>query len=500
MTLEEILLSDAKITKSLLEENSITLEDVFTVNKTEIDAKRYLDVLYIMKDKKDNDYLRFLIMFYNIRLNNFEEAYKYAKYLHTNAKKYVNDAALYVLLLEEILGLHTTKIKFADIMVDRNDYRFYNPNYQNEIRANIFDGYYEKAQIQFRKLFSHSLNWAESTIYLLLKALNKKEKNKVVDAIENLDLNYIYNNLSGQDLNNPKYEDRSFLADMLNDVVYGLPLEDPEALPKAYTVHDAIRAKDLDKVAKIVSNEEIITSFVRKIKEVDEENKINDYKGILRSYLCDTLEDIYACIEDKRFDQAEDIIWAYLEAFKKDEWIFYILNRLIELESSYDSLTEEEILSRISEIFELIIEVTKTMSAKTENMLIEKYMAPKEVVHPYSKINDIDIEYNYNIEGIEDIIEGVKNNTIDYSFYATKSSYKEEDLFVLAIMARENYRNGNFQIGDTLIKIVEELLTNKGKEVSELRFFVKAIKKNKDLLVAKKRVPFSEEVKMLLIK
>ncbi len=499
MTLEEIVSSDIEITEELLNENGVTLDEVLNCTYyNEINLERFLSILMIFDKKSEKNYLKFLIMFYNIKLNNIDVAYKYALKLYSSKGKYEKDLSLYITLLEELRGVKQYSFKLKDILLDRRDERFSNINYQNYLRTLIYNKEYDKALKGFRKLFNRALNPAESITYYLLKAIKNQKRDYLLYCIENGNIEEIRKTLNTFDQNSGTTKNQIAMCDLLNDVLYGLPLEKPKELPKCYDIYDLVEARDLDKIIKF-NNDSIITAMAKKIKKTEEESIVYDYKGDLSGYLYDTLESIYNCIQNKDFSSADEVIWEYLETIKKDSWIFYILNILNDFESSYEEMNEEKRVLKLAEIFDLLVLVSRPMTEEMENALIEKYMAPKKEVHPYSRVHKMDIEYNYNIEGISDIIESIKNNTINYAEYANMEQYTEEDVFKIAIMARENYRLGNTSLGDLLIQIADNLSKQYAKKSSELSFFIKAIRENKDTLKGKKVVSLSEEVKMLLL-
>lgn len=499
MTLEEIVSSDTEITEELLNVNGVTLDEVLSCTYySEINIERFLSILMIFDKKSENTYLKFLIMFYNIKLNNFEEAYKYALKLYSSKDKYEKDINLYITLLEELRGVRQHNFSLKNILADRYDERFSNVSYHNYLRTLIFNKEYDKAFKGFRKLFNNTLNPTESIMYYLLKAIKNQKRDYMLYCIENGNIEEIRKCLSTYNQNAGSTKNQIAMCDLLDDVLYGIPLDEPTELPKCYDIYDIVAARDIDKIIKF-NNDSIITAMAKKIRKTQEESLVYDYKGELSGYLYDTLECIYNCIQNKDFSSADEIIWKYLETIKKDSWIFYILNILNDFESSYESMNEDARVLKLAEIFDLLVLVSRTMTDEMEDVLIEKYMAPKKKVHPYSKVHEMDIEYNYNIEGISEIIESIKNNTINYAEYANKEYYTEEDVFKISIMARENYRIGNTSLGDTLIKIADNLAKQYSKKSSEISFFIKAISENKDILKGKKVTSFSEEVKMLLL-
>ena len=109
-----------------------------------------------------------------------------------------------------------------------------------------------------------------------------------------------------------------------------------------------------------------------------------------------------------------------------------------------------------------------------------------------------DIDYNYGIEGISEIISSINDKTIDYEKYANKDYYSEDDLFTLAIIARENYRLSNKEIGNTIIKILKSLIKENEIDSKELKLFIEAIELNKDTLKGRKAIAFKDEVKKLI--
>lgn len=105
MTLTEIISSDAEITESLLKENNITSHEVLSnTDLSLVNVERYVDCLHAI-DKSHNNFIKFLIMFYSIRLGRLEIAYEYAEYLYKNEYRFKNDSALYILMLEDLLGI-----------------------------------------------------------------------------------------------------------------------------------------------------------------------------------------------------------------------------------------------------------------------------------------------------------------------------------------------------------------------------------------------------------
>lgn len=501
MTLEEILSSNVEIDFKLLDDNNITLNDVIdNGNLSEINPERYLSVLKSYTYVSNKIYLRFLIMYYSIKLEKYEDAYIYADYLYKNDDKYRQDMALYLIMLEEILGKSPKyNISISNVLVPNYDSRYFNTTFHNNIRKQIYNKEYEQAFKAIKKSFIGKASISESTIYRLLKAIKNKRTFDILEALENKDFEKLDNYFYGLKDETSTNKNKLALYEIWKDVVYGYPLGEPKEMPKSFVLTDAIEARDIDKVIKS-ANEPILSSLAQKIKEEENYKIVSDYEGNLSEYLYNTLESIYCAIQESDFESAQDIAWDYFETIGKDTWLFYIENMIFDLSKTYESKNDLEKQNSLASIFDAIVLASRSMTEEIESKLIEKLMPLKEEIHPYSKVNDIDIEYNYNIEGIDDIIEAIKNKTIDYTPYARKYFYTEDDIFKIAIMARENYRLGNKELGNTLLQIASNLTKESKLKSSELKYFIKAIEMNKDILNGKERVPFNEEVKMLLAK
>lgn len=499
MTLTEIISSDAEITESLLKENNITSHEVLSnTDLSLVNVERYVDCLHAI-DKSHNNFIKFLIMFYSIRLGRLEIAYEYAEYLYKNEYRFKNDSALYILMLEDLLGIKKNRITIKDVLLDRYDDRFIDVNFENKIRTDIFNHKYESARNKYKRLFrtSKSLAYSEAAIYSLLKAAKQKDFEKINELIDACDISSLVKYFKTMDLDGKTYNNYMDLCGVLSDVLYGLPLNTTD-LPKTYDIYDLIASRDIEKIIKS-NNNPILVALAKKIKSTIDKNIVYDYKGELSEYFYDTLEKLYESLINKDIDSAIRIICEYLDSINKDNWCIYIANLIEALESDFEHLSEEEFTLRVAEIYDMLVLVSRGLSEETENRLADKYMK-EETVHPYSKANKLDIEYNYNIDGIEDIIKNVHDGTINYGVYADMTSYSEEDVFKVVIMARENYRIGNFKIGDILISIASDLVSRNFESASELRAFIKAIKNNKDILRDRKAIPFSEEVHKLLMK
>ena len=275
----------------------------------------------------------------------------------------------------------------------------------------------------------------------------------------------------------------------------GYDLLEPSELPKMYNIYDAVKANDLETVGKI-ANEEVTSLLAKKIIDTNQANIEGDYSGKLRRNLDNLLEDLYSFICNRDFKSIEDLIVNYLESINRDFWIFYILNIFDELKGEIDTLDEENLTLRIADIFDLLVEISRKLTKDGENILIKKYMASTKNTSQFYETGDID--YNYGIEGISEIISSINDKTIDYEKYADKDYYSEDDLFTLAIIARENYRLSNKEIGNTIIKILKSLIEENEIDSKELKQFIEAIELNKDTLKGRKSIAFKDEVKKLI--
>lgn len=507
MDIEEILASDMPITNELLEINNISLtyiKDNFR-ELSLINRKRFLEVLNIFEQKKRSinavDFrLKFMIMSTLVHLQEYEGAYEYALVLFEKEPKYKKDYAVYLLLLSDILGKdRNPKIANFNIFVNRFDVRYRNTTLQNSIRDSILKREYIYAKSLCSKLYAGGVEIEESedVIKTLISEVVKKINEETKNAIADLDYATIEAFLELKKNNEKNAEDFEKMYTILCDILDGLPLNKTE-LPNHYDIHDVIEARDIDKIFTVIPNE-VILSFAKKIKEEMQRNIENDYKGELSLYLDSVIESVYNYVENYDFESASNMIWTYLETIKKDHWIFYFLNRLDELKNKIDSLNDEKITSSLAKIFDELIAVSGSKTEKTDHYLMEKYMG--EIKLNDTKLeedNEFDYEYNYQIPNIESIIDSIHNGSISYEEYAKKEYYSEDDLFALVIMARENYRRMNYDLGDILLNIVKTLVQENEVDSNELNLFISAIEQNKSKI--KKDTPFINQVKMLIQK
>lgn len=507
MNIEEILTGDMPITNELLEENNISLMNIKDNFKelSLIDRKRILEVLNIFEEKKRSikavDFrLKFMIMSTLIHLHEYESAYEYALFLFEKEPKYKKDYAVYLLLLSDIIGKdRNPSVANFNIFVNRFDERFRNTTLQNSIRDSILKREYIYAKSLCAKLYAGGVEIEESSdiIKTLISEVVKKINEETKKAIQDLDYTTIEAYLDLKKNNAKNAEDFEKMYTILCDIVDGLPLNTKE-LPNHFDVHDIIEARDIDKLFTVVPNE-VILSFAKKIKEEMQRNIENDYKGELSLYFDNIIESVYNHIENRDFESASNIVWSYLETIKKDHWVFYFLNRLDELEKQIDSLNDEEITSSLAKIFDELIAVSGSKTEKTDHYLMEKYMGEiKTNDIELEEDNEFDYEYNYQIPNIESIIDSIHNGSISYEEYAKKECYSENDLFALVIMARENYRRMNYDLGDILLNIVKTLVQENEVKSNELNLFISAIEQNKSKI--KKDIPFINQVKMLIQK
>lgn len=504
MTLEEILANDVPINNEILEKNKITLAYI-KENCRElslINREKFLEVLKIFEEKKCKNntvdfQLKFIIMSTLIYLNEFKSAYEYADFLFKNDSKNRKDYVVYLLILSDILSFdQNPNLLKQNIYVSRFDENYQDIALQNQIREAIEKREYIYARSLCQHLYKRgSIDPSSAVIRVLINAAVRNINENVKEAIKVLDYRTIEAFLDLKKSNIKNAEDFEKLYAMLCNVLDGIPLN-VKVLPSQYDIHDIIEAQDIDKIAS-TNHHEVISSFIEKIKEERQRNIENDYKGELSFYLDGVIEDIYNNIINGDIESASDLIWSYLEAIKKDHWIFYFLNRLDELDNKKDTLTDEYITSSLAKIFDEVIAVAITKTEKSDNCLIEKYMGETKENTGQDKEDNFDFEYNYQIPYIESVIESIHNGTISYENYAKKEFFSEDDLFTIVIMARENYRYRNYKLGDLLISIVRNLIYGKEK-YPELISFINAVEKNKGKINAE--TPFIKEVKTLIQK
>ena len=502
MTLEEILQSDILISFELLKENGITLEYIkqnYNVVDN-INSKRMIEILKVYegickrKKLKPDNKLVFMLFFEFVKTRDFESAYRYIKYLYANESHYECDYGTYLILLQELVE-NPERINIDNVFVDRYDRRFENIKHQNSIREAIKKRDFDKADKIFKGLYARPLNTSEIIISILLKSIIRKRKETAINCIKEDDCLGFKQYLDSK----KSKEGVSLIQDHLYylwcDVTEGYDLLEPSKLPKMYNIYDAMEANDLETVGKI-ANEEVTSLLAKKIIDTNQANIEGDYSGKLRRHLDYLLEDLYNSICNRDFDSIEGLIANYLESINRDCWIFCILNLFDELKEEIDTLDEENLTLRIANIFDLLIEISKKISNDRENVLIKKHMDTTKKVSQFYETGDID--YNYGIEGISEIISSIDDKTIDYEKYANKDYYSEDDLFTLAIIARENYRLSNKEIGNTIIKILKSLIKENEIDSKELKLFIEAIELNKDTLKGRKAIAFKDEVKKLI--
>lgn len=502
MTLEEILQSDMLISFELLKENGITLEYIkqnYNVVDN-INPKRMIEILkvyesiYKSKKLKPDNNLVFMLFFEFVKTCDFESAYQYVKYLYANEPHYECDYGTYLILLQELVE-NPERIYIDNIFVDRFDMRFGNTKHQNSIREAIKKRDFDKADKIFKGLYARPLNTSEIIISILLKSIIRKRKETAINCIEEDDYVGFKQYLDSKTNKEGVSLVQDYLYYLWCDVIEGYDLLEPSELPKMYNIYDAVKANDLETVGKI-ANEEVTSLLAKKIIDTNQANIEGDYSGKLRRNLDNLLEDLYSFICNRDFKSIEDLIVNYLESINRDFWIFYILNIFDELKGEIDTLDEENLTLRIADIFDLLVEISRKLTKDGENILIKKYMASTKNTSQFYETGDID--YNYGIEGISEIISSINDKTIDYEKYANKDYYSEDDLFTLAIIARENYRLSNKEIGNTIIKILKSLIKENEIDSKELKLFIEAIELNKDTLKGRKAIAFKDEVKKLI--
>lgn len=502
MTLEEILQSDILISFELLKENGITLEYIkqnYNVVDN-INPKRMIEILkvyesiYKSKKLKPDNNLVFMLFFEFVKTCDFESAYQYVKYLYANEPHYECDYGTYLILLQELVE-NPERINIDNVFVDRYDRRFENIKHQNSIREAIKKRDFDKADKIFKGLYARLLNTSEIIISILLKSIIRKRKETAINCIKEDDCLGFKQYLDSKKSKEGVSLIQNHLYYLWCDVTEGYDLLEPSKLPKMYNIYDAMEANDLETVGKI-ANEEVTSLLAKKIIDTNQANIEGDYSGKLRRHLDYLLEDLYNFICNRDFDSIEGLIANYLESINRDCWIFCILNLFDELKEEIDTLDEENLTLRIANIFDLLIEISKKISNDRENVLIKKHMDTTKKVSQFYETGDID--YNYGIEGISEIISSIDDKTIDYEKYANKDYYSEDDLFTLAIIARENYRLSNKEIGNTIIKILKSLIKENEIDSKELKLFIEAIELNKDTLKGRKAIAFKDEVKKLI--
>lgn len=499
MSLEEILTSEVEITYELLKGNKITLsqikKDYYVICK--INNERILTILLIFEEKNAFDNcLKFLIMLTYVRLRNFEKAYEYVYYLYKHEKKYQSDYRIYLILLNTLMGNEEIPFRLTDVLVSYSDKRFDSPSFQNKLRTAIFYHDYDKANKIFIKLYKRPLNIPE-IINILLKEIKRKTKSFLLESIENNNIQALKEYLDSINCELDTNKNKLTLFNILCDELDGITLKEPKEMPKENTLSDAVKARDLDAAVKC-GNDDIINAFVRKIKELDQENIEFNYRGILSPYFYTTIESIYACIMNHEFAAARIEIENYLNATDNEVFEHYINGLLESLESDIDTLLEDDLTLRIASIYDTLIRITLTRTKRDEEALLNKCTGEQLNIKPYSKVHTMDVEYNYEFDDIDELTQSVIDGDIDYMSYYTKEDITVDDLLRLCIIAREFYRIGSLDTGDNILTSTTQLMKKHKIKSSEVLFFSKAIYNQREKLVGRVTPSFIEEVKTLI--
>lgn len=502
MTLNEIIKSDVKINKGLLQVNRINVmsldEELDLSEKTYLE--RLLSILLIMEESHQNStevVFRILLTYFS--LDNYEEMLVYAKKVYARGI-FKNDILLILHLLEHILDREIEEVKDLRVEDILNSYNVYGRDIvNNQARRQIFANEFESARTILGK--SNRLNQWEIKSHVIVKLLRKLcdlNHERVCTYIEELDFDALeryFNSFS-------HYRKIDYLqADLLtilNNVAYGYIIERKEDERKPLDIYDALITNDFEYIKRASNNNIIIYSFVDKILKLNQENKEILLSGNITNYLDSILEKTYECFLNNDIETLVKIIGSYLQNIGKSEFLDLIFLLISKVEKQV-SLMPEEIDTIITDLMEILVEVSKPLDKKGLFFLKKKIQALlgySEVHHPYSKKYKLDLNYNYGIRNIDFLFKRLQSGELslgdEFSYADT-----EEYLYTLALLARECYRAGCIKQGDELIKTIKGSIANK-KDFKELFTFVELILDSIEILPSSHHEKFNESVKKLI--
>ncbi|MCH5166640.1 MAG: hypothetical protein J1F35_01985 [Erysipelotrichales bacterium] len=506
MTLEEIIKSDIELTEDLIKKNNITsssLNENVSI-ETDEERKRKLDVLFILENLYPYDYdVKFNILYSYACLGEYETMLEYAKNIR-NTGHFKADASLIILIIETILGKspgEAEEIGLNEILVKPSQYN--GLTFPANIRKLIYYKHFNEARAAFGAYSGNKEVCIQGVaIMKVLTNLCKKIRNQVLEDIDNL-------NILGLDdyyktIKEPKRIDnlQMELVDVLNAVASGLPMPKKVGESKPDNIYDAMKKNDFAHISLNCgkTNSVITQKLADKIIEVNQKNIESSFSTNDNSYLNYILEVTYNCFDNGDIETLLKTMRKYLIDIDRLEWEDLLRTLILKTQKETSTLIGEEYEERLANVTEFIISLSKPLTKKGTLYLekeIKNDFGDNEKVHPYSDIYKLDIDYNYGIDNVKELLNKFLADDTTFVDDLNQFSY-EDSLYATALVARECYRTGRFNEGDDFIAMVKEHIKLNVKEFQELSKLIRLITDYKESLYYQEHESFTETIKRLV--
>lgn len=504
MTLQEIIDSEMPINEDLIKQNKINIYsfDEETLNiKDSHGYERLLEILHVLRKlyPKVNE-IRFHILYVLLKLDRFEEMLEYARNLY-RSNFYRQDISIIILLLQEILETNLEDRMFfrVDDVMTKQMYgvKICVPN---RVRKLIYFKEYNEARKQVGIMSNNiDMNIEEAVIYKLLNKLHYITQNKLIENIDNLDFDalddYYASFKEKKRIDNLQMD----LVNTLYNTCYGYRLPDRERIVKPRDIYDAYEEQDMEFIRENLKNNPLTSKLADKILEVNQHNIEVSFSDNNNDYVNNVLEIVYECFKTQDHLLLGETINEYLTNINRSEWINIVSHLAIKVFDDLMYSTEDEFDEKLAIFTETLVELSRPLTKKSSFYLRRKlasYLGIKEEpLHPYSNIYKYDINYNYDIDSIEELITKLYNgNLSDEEVLEFKG--KEDYPYILAILAREYYRIGKMEKGDRYLNVAN----NYSASDKELKGFIRIIVDYRDTLPFTPYVNYLKEVKKLVRK
>lgn len=388
-------------------------------------------------------YAIFQLFLINIQNENYESALKYFDILYENNNNrfYSSNYNLYLYLLNFITSLPdkyiniVKNLKSDDLLVYPWDKRYNNTRIHNNMRISIFNQKFTQAKSQL-------LNCADKNHFNISE--------------------YLINLLLTQAIAIDSEMEQLLSANLTRVYDKGISILKPLTVPETTAI------------GKMVENTPNLTYFeieFEQVKRIVLKNKLDPVEKIDMSKL---LKLAYQSFRNRDYDDCINNYRKILKNWEKNPKVFIFANlglAYLEKEDFAIALDYLTVATALNKGLETKYDFSKQISYISKECL-EEYEIYDNFMEEFNK----PVDQYYGINNISDIIELVSNGINLNEACERLNLTEEQKNIVTLIFAREWYTLGNYQVGDSYLKMVEKT-PNKSKFTNSL---LTEIRKNKN--------------------
>lgn len=388
-------------------------DEAFELGDREKSAKLYEEAYKIKKTGK----CAFNIFVWYVSQSDYVKACEWLLELR-KTNEYMNDVYTYALLLNNFVQLpddlidELANLEIRDLRITGKDLRFADRDLNNKIRDNILRQNYGVAfALTTRIMSTGSSQPQEYVIYRLLVEKVKKEPKRIKKMIDEERFDDLYDFLNTK----PNYREDDELAmrlvkdiyDLLDGIIIG------KTCRNSVRLCDSVYNADYYTALSQCKNNIVLESLLKKVIELNQNNRVNKFKGDLGDYFYDTCDTIYWALKDKDYETVRSKVKEYIRAIGRERYNNYLMCMIdvYRLMPEYES----DLLNLLSDVtygYKVIDTIyLKKLFGKVLNE--HRYEVAESILRVFRHMN---VQTDINIEYMEFVYnrELYLNNNISY--------------------------------------------------------------------------------------